>query len=1203
MTVGDRIGPALIRVRNASGVVVGAGFLVGPTSAVTCAHVIADDARAAVPPSDALTVDFPLLGGDPVPASVVSWQPIGADGTGDVAVLSLQPPPGAKHVPLSSAENVWGHRIRVCGFPAGFEDGRWLSGVLRAKQGTGWLQAEVEGVRSGFSGAPVWDEDRAGVVGMLVARAGDGTAFVVPSAALGEWDDLPEPFRGLAAFEEEDEPFFHGREADVARLLDHVADRSLVLVVGPSGSGKSSLVRAGLLPVLRRDGVHISVARLGSSLPELPRDRRALLFVDQFEEVVDEDPDLARAVLDRLAGARSRVVLTMRSDSLDRLLTASTARALDHAVMFVGPLDADGMRAAITEPVAVVGGVDFEDGLVERIIADAGREPGRLPLVEFALTELWRRRTGGWLTHQAYDGIGGVSGALTDYADRTLWLPETRAKDVLTRLAGPDGAGGFVRKRLDVSEVDDPEVLETLVATRLVVVNDGVVELAHQALVDRWERLRSWLAADREFVAWRAELGQRRAQWEDAGRDRKSLLGGVALARALVWRSKRELSAGEQDFIARSEARQRREVWTWRGVTALVTVVALVAAGLWVRTEAQLRESNASQLAQQSLRLRDSRPESALQLALAAWREEPGNPDARRALVAQQQDRGSADRLLPLGSGSYATSRDGGVIAVRSEDTQRMEVWDHERRWEFPVGAVRAHAVSPDGTALAVAAGAALTLWHIPDRTERWSARIAGDITARFDAEGRTLTATVEAESAHDHVLAWDVATAAMVLDKHLPVDDAVLTSDRRTVVAYEERLGPAGVVALDVSTGRRRDYGTPTRLLGHGEAVAECTPGGYRVHVVATGEERSYSRPLKTCVDHGFPPFTDISGHFIPLTSEDGDTDTHTYLHWATGSTYTVRSRVGEVLVAFCAVAPDGGSWAEATSGELRLVSGNGIRRTAADPDASWVRFTPDSRWLVVASPGQLRVHSVPDMRLERTIELPDGKLSLAVLSDREVAVLHAGDLTVRSLDGATPTRAVRVVAGEVVEVHPRPGHPGQVAVKNPGGLKVWDVQGRRVIANLVVTPAESTGGIAFDATGTRVAVPAAAGVEVWDVERHSRLWEFSDGVVEPIGFHGDTLLVRVPAGIQLWHADRLVGEIDHFGVLSGYYHVSDTGLHYLAASDWGDGRLIRELRSFPLDPAEVVTRLCGLLDREFTNGEMADLPVGVSRDRPCAR
>ncbi|MFD7660561.1 trypsin-like peptidase domain-containing protein, partial [Actinosynnema sp. NPDC059797] len=977
MTASDRIAPALLRVRDASGAVVGAGFLVGSAAAVTCAHV----ARA-----DAVTVDFPLLDGVPLPATVVERRDIAPNGAGDVVVLSLRPPRAALPVPLVRAEDVWGHPVRVCGFPAGFDDGRWLSGELRAKQGTGWLQAELDGpVKSGFSGAPVWDERRGGVVGMLVARAGEGTAFVIPAADLGGWDDRPEPFRGLAAFDEDDELFFRGRDADVARLLDHVATRSLVLVVGPSGSGKSSLVRAGLLPALRRDGVHVTVVRLGSEPPEPPRDRRALLFVDQFEEVVREDPGLARTVLDRLVRARCRAVLTLRSDSLDEVLTASTARRLDHAVVLVGPLDAEGLRAAITEPVAVVGGVEFEDGLVERILDDAGTEPGRLPLVEFALTELWRGRSGGRLTHRAYDAIGGVSGALTRCADRLLWLPETRAREVLTRLAGPDGSGGFTRRRLPVAEVDDPEVLAALVATRLVVVDGGAVELAHQALVDRWPRLRDWLAADREFVAWRGELNQRRVQWEAEGRDPGSLLGGVALARAQAWAARRGLSAGERDFIARGRARQRREVWSWRAVAAVVTAAALVAASLWARTERQraelgdqLRGGNAGQLALQSLRLRDERPLEALQLALAAWREAPDHPDARRAVLAQAQDRGSADRLLPLRRGGHVSdhvgSRDGEVIAVRSENPG-VVVLEHGRRWELPAGQVNAVALSPDGTALAVSSPVELRLWHVPDRTVRWTARpTAAHTGLSFDATGSVLTAAVDGGV----TTAWDAATGETVLDVPFRSDGAVLARDRRTLVAHVDEGGSSDVVVLDLPTGRRRTYVAAT-VLRQGEVVVECADGGYRAHVVATGESTHRDRPLDPCRESGFPGHADGSGQFLPLREDEG---TRTFLDPVADSTYTLRERVAEHVFAVGGLTPSGGftahlvgehlavrgrapspdppwtpapldrilvapapdarTWAEVVGGELRLVTGGDVRRGPAPPGATWVGFTP---------------------------------------------------------------------------------------------------------------------------------------------------------------------------------------------------------------------------------------------------------------------
>ncbi|XVS62262.1 trypsin-like peptidase domain-containing protein [Actinosynnema sp. CA-299493] len=1271
MTLGDQIGFALVRVHNSGGVV-GAGFLVAPTLVVTCAHVVAEDATAEAPPAGDVLVDFPLLTGTgPVVASVVGWQPVRPDGTGDVAVLGLHPPPGARPVPMAPrSADVWGHRVRVCGFPRGFEDGRWLSGVLRARQGTGWLQVEVDGpVRAGFSGAPVWDEDAAGVVGMLVARAGDGTAFVVPGGALGEWDDhLPAPFRGLSAFDEVDAPFFHGRDADTARLRAHVAEKDLVLVVGPSGSGKSSLVRAGLLPGLRADGVHVEVCkRLPGDLP----DGRSLLFVDQFEELVDEDPGLARDLLRRLTGVLAepgrRAVLTARSDSLDGLLTAGSARALEHAVMLVGPLDVEGLRAAVTRPVDAVGGTRFEDGLVERIVADAGREPGRLPLVEFALTELWERRRGGWLTHGSYDAIGGVSGALTRYADRALWLPTTGAKQILTRLARPDGAGGFVKTRIKVSEVGDPKILERLAATRLVVIGDGVVELAHQALVDRWDRLRGWLEADREFLAWRADLDQRLTQWEDAARDRRSLLGGLALDRALSWRGKRALSDAERDYIERSRVRSRRETWTGRSLTAVLAVIALLAGVFLVRSEAQRHEldervrlSDASLLGEESLRLRDSQVPTALQLALAAWREHPAARNAHRAVLAQRQAWWSADRVLKRAGGHPAASADGGVLGLWDEKRRKVTVWWDDRSWEVPTDDVGAHAISPDGGLLALAAHRSeVLLWNLRDRTGPVPLphRPDGGVERlRFAADGGSLTAT-----AHRRLVAWDVASAAVVAETSWGAWDAVLLPDRGAFLAerFDEHdngvefdVAVRRVLVRDPAGTTLRDFGKGTVIVGQGEAVAECAPDGIRLHSPTSDEVRAAPVGGTGCrlglltMDDA----RDTTRRFIRLG--DGEPDRRTYLHWPSGRTYTVRGPFGKRPVVVGALTPDGGFTAEVVHGDhsvrlraprpdppvgvlgevgavvyhpgdgphaviamdgvLRFVDASGslTGELPLSRRLGQVGFSRDGGSLLISSDDTVKVHDTADLRLRHTIRPPDrrapdpGPMTFAQVSEYEVAVGFDATITRWRLDTGRQV-GVPIALGDNGQLHPRPGpdHVGQVVVEGGGGLEVWDTTTGRALGKLPVPVSGLRAGFVFDGTGKRIAAlePEGAGVQVWDLERREQVTRFPVVAEALPAFVDDTLVVQTPDGVQVWRGDELVADVELSAGVRRGVHVKDGVLRHLARHDRGAGRGVDAPWSLPLDPWDAFAALCRLQYRGFTPAELEMLPDRVDPRPPC--
>ncbi|MBN1249934.1 MAG: PD40 domain-containing protein, partial [Anaerolineae bacterium] len=293
----------------------------------------------------------------------------------------------------------------------------------------------------------------------------------------------PCPYRGLSAFREEDAPFFFGREAFVERLTEAVTTQPFVaLVVGASGSGKSSVVHAGLLPRLRsqgcwcicalRPGREPFYALAGALLPHLAPElgeirqlaetrqladllregtvpladavrrirarqtlpARLLLLVDQFEELFTlcPDPEIRRRFIDTLldivaaseatgrAPGPLTLLVTLRADFMGQALGhRRLADVLSAASEMLGPMTREELREAIEKPAASQGAA-FEAGLVDRLLDDVGEEPGNLPLLEFALTLLWERLDFGWITHAAYEQIGRVAGALAQYAQEVF---------------------------------------------------------------------------------------------------------------------------------------------------------------------------------------------------------------------------------------------------------------------------------------------------------------------------------------------------------------------------------------------------------------------------------------------------------------------------------------------------------------------------------------------------------------------------------------------------------------------------------------------------------------------------------------------------------------------------------------------------------------------------------------------------------------
>nr|MDJ0517410.1 trypsin-like peptidase domain-containing protein [Trichodesmium sp. MO_231.B1] len=265
---------SIVRIYSQSNQVKGAGFLVSKNQILTCAHVVAlalnMTGNSAEMPTTEVKLDFPKVApGKFLTAKVIFWLPVNPQAAlEDIAVLELTTiPNNTSPVRLMTSEEYWGHNFRAFGFPKGKQNGVWANGVLRGGTANGWVQLEDidntgYALQEGFSGTPVWDETLEGVVGMAVAaekqRLDTKAAFIIPTNLLmAAWPKLQErliascPYKGLFAFRESDAEYFFGREAFTDQLVAAVARQQFVAVIGPSGSGKSSVVFAGLIPRLR----------------------------------------------------------------------------------------------------------------------------------------------------------------------------------------------------------------------------------------------------------------------------------------------------------------------------------------------------------------------------------------------------------------------------------------------------------------------------------------------------------------------------------------------------------------------------------------------------------------------------------------------------------------------------------------------------------------------------------------------------------------------------------------------------------------------------------------------------------------------------------------------------------------------------------------------------------------------------------------
>jgi WD40 repeat protein/DNA-binding SARP family transcriptional activator len=392
------------------------------------------------------------------------------------------------------------------------------------------------------------------------------------------------PFKGLAPFELEDAEFFFGRERLVDELVARLAETPLLAIVGPSGSGKSSLLRAGLSPALDYESVRIRpgrqpVAQLAAALADVARGERLLLAVDQFEEVFAESVGERerRSFIDSLVEAawdadrRMVVVIALRADFFGRLAPYTELADLvgpNHVLL--GPMNATELRRAIQGPAERTG-LEVEPALVDALFDEVAGETGGLPLLSTALLDLWRERKDHSLTLGAYARTGGVRSAIGRHAEAAFRSLDESGQQIARRMflrlvAGGDGEP-LTRRRVTRSELDADQdedvqgVLATLVERRLLVVDDGTVELVHEALLERWQRLADWLDEDIQGRLLHRHLTLAATEWQAAGRDPGALYRGARLTSGLDWSSGHaaDLNQLERRFLDESQAASLRE--------------------------------------------------------------------------------------------------------------------------------------------------------------------------------------------------------------------------------------------------------------------------------------------------------------------------------------------------------------------------------------------------------------------------------------------------------------------------------------------------------------------------------------------------------------------------------------------------------------------------------------------------------------------
>ena len=676
---------------------------------------------------------------------------------------------------------------------------------------------------------------------------------------------LPCPYRGLFQFGPNDAEVFFGREIFIEELYSATKNRNFIPVLGASGSGKSSVVLAGLVPKLQQEGywkfTHfrpgsdpfhaLALALVPLYTPELDHtdqiaqarklagylrdttiplsdvfakiqqnyvNHRVLLIADQFEELYTscKEEEIHRQFLDCLLtclgntpdSSTSAMVLvtTMRVDFLGNALAYPRfADQLRKTDVKIRSMNREELRSVIEKPVERLG-ITFETGLVERILNDVEEQPGNLPLLEFALTELWNKRTGKQLTHQVYEDIGEVKGALACHADQKYGNFTDEEKEQIRRifiqLVRP-GEGTEDTRRIALKEELGEQswsLVTKLADARLVVTSRNAsyqetVEVVHEALIRNWDELRAWMNTDRVFRAWQERLRGAKEQWEATNQDPGSLLRGVALAEAAEKLNERpEDLISESEFIQQSiqeqerenqeeearrrrevqekEARRRREVRTAWSIAVGSLVAVAISTGLLLTARYQQKQaelSDADSLARSSLFLFNKGKEldaslEAIRAGKILQKDKAADPEVMSALINNVYKAREHNRLEkhddPVWSVSF--SPDGKTLASGSID-KTIKLWDVETGKQITTllghdDFVLSVSFSPDGKTLTSGSvDKTIKLWDVETQKQITTLSKHDDsvLSVSFSADGKTLASG----STDKTIKLWDVET------------------------------------------------------------------------------------------------------------------------------------------------------------------------------------------------------------------------------------------------------------------------------------------------------------------------------------------------------------------------------------------------------------------------------------------------------------